>query len=147
MGKEVKDQPLHINTPTSLTIRSFSLLHHDLVFSLDYRTIQGIELQLSFCPSLCCFFFFFSDKRLSSTPLEVLFFLNGWYYATYFLLELLIFLYKGKAGLDCLCPNSSFLFSPAPTPTKNCSFFSDPYSMSLHCKAEASSADGFRMIQ
>uniref|UniRef100_A0A8C6IGW3 Transmembrane protein 216 n=1 Tax=Mus spicilegus TaxID=10103 RepID=A0A8C6IGW3_MUSSI len=35
------------------------------------------------------------DKRLSSTPLEVLFFLNGWYYATYFLLELLIFLYKG----------------------------------------------------
>ncbi|KAM9221882.1 transmembrane protein 216 [Dugong dugon] len=34
-------------------------------------------------------------KRLSSTTLEILFFLNGWYYATYFLLELLIFLYKG----------------------------------------------------
>ncbi|XP_059566474.1 transmembrane protein 216 isoform X2 [Myotis daubentonii] len=34
-------------------------------------------------------------ERLSSTPLEILFFLNGWYYATYFLLELLIFLYKG----------------------------------------------------
>ncbi|XP_002721098.3 transmembrane protein 216 isoform X1 [Oryctolagus cuniculus] len=34
-------------------------------------------------------------KRLSSTPLEILFFLNGWYYATYFLLELFIFLYKG----------------------------------------------------
>ncbi|XP_032212811.1 transmembrane protein 216 isoform X1 [Mustela erminea] len=33
-------------------------------------------------------------KRLSSTPLEILFFLNGWYYATYFLLELFIFLYK-----------------------------------------------------
>ncbi|XP_023562854.1 transmembrane protein 216 isoform X1 [Octodon degus] len=34
-------------------------------------------------------------KRLSSTPLEVLFFLNGWYCATYFLLELFLFLYKG----------------------------------------------------
>ncbi|XP_010597424.1 transmembrane protein 216 isoform X3 [Loxodonta africana] len=34
-------------------------------------------------------------KRLSSTTLEILFFLNGWYYATYFLLELFIFLYKG----------------------------------------------------
>ncbi|XP_070420187.1 transmembrane protein 216 isoform X2 [Equus przewalskii] len=34
-------------------------------------------------------------RRLSSTPLEILFFLNGWYYATYFLLELFIFLYKG----------------------------------------------------
>ncbi|KAM6158161.1 transmembrane protein 216 [Rhynchocyon petersi] len=34
-------------------------------------------------------------KRLSSTTLEILLFLNGWYYATYFLLELLVFLYKG----------------------------------------------------
>ncbi|XP_030774840.1 transmembrane protein 216 isoform X1 [Rhinopithecus roxellana] len=34
-------------------------------------------------------------KRLSSTPLEILFFLNAWYNATYFLLELFIFLYKG----------------------------------------------------
>ncbi|TKC51144.1 hypothetical protein EI555_004210, partial [Monodon monoceros] len=34
-------------------------------------------------------------KRLSSTPLEILFFLNGWYYATCFLLELFVFLYKG----------------------------------------------------
>ncbi|XP_030057020.1 transmembrane protein 216 isoform X2 [Microcaecilia unicolor] len=32
---------------------------------------------------------------LSSTPLEILLFLNGWYYATYFLLEILIFVYKG----------------------------------------------------
>ncbi|XP_077148825.1 transmembrane protein 216 [Ranitomeya variabilis] len=32
---------------------------------------------------------------LSSTPLEVLFFLNGWYCASYFLIEALIFLYKG----------------------------------------------------
>ncbi|XP_060242558.1 transmembrane protein 216 isoform X2 [Meriones unguiculatus] len=41
------------------------------------------------------------DKRLSSTPLEILLFLNGWYYATYFLLELLIFLYKGTKGNLC----------------------------------------------
>lgn len=47
-------------------------------------------------PSLL-FVLIFSDKRLSSTPLEILFFLNGWYYATYFLLELFLFLYKGKA--------------------------------------------------
>lgn len=38
---------------------------------------------------------------MSSTPLEILFFLNGWYYATYFLLELLIFLYKGTKGNLC----------------------------------------------
>ncbi|XP_039767327.1 transmembrane protein 216 isoform X1 [Ornithorhynchus anatinus] len=34
-------------------------------------------------------------QRLSSTPLEILLFLNGWYSATYFLLELFVFLYKG----------------------------------------------------
>ncbi|MEE6508574.1 hypothetical protein FKM82_021970 [Ascaphus truei] len=32
---------------------------------------------------------------LSSTALEVLFFLNGWYCASYFLVEALIFVYKG----------------------------------------------------
>ncbi|KAM4618048.1 transmembrane protein 138 [Discoglossus pictus] len=32
---------------------------------------------------------------LSSTPLEVLFFLNGWYCASYFLIETLVFIYKG----------------------------------------------------
>ncbi|XP_052616690.1 transmembrane protein 216 isoform X1 [Peromyscus californicus insignis] len=47
------------------------------------------------------------DKRLSSTPLEVLFFLNGWYYATYFLLELLIFLYK--AGLLLPYPTANLV--------------------------------------
>ncbi|XP_039200221.1 transmembrane protein 216 isoform X2 [Crotalus tigris] len=36
-----------------------------------------------------------SDRQLSSTPLEILLFLNGWYYATYFLLEIFIFVYKG----------------------------------------------------
>ncbi|KAH0621073.1 hypothetical protein JD844_022091 [Phrynosoma platyrhinos] len=35
------------------------------------------------------------DRQLSSTPLEILLFLNGWYYATYFLLEIFIFVYKG----------------------------------------------------
>uniref|UniRef100_A0A674JIH1 Transmembrane protein 216 n=1 Tax=Terrapene triunguis TaxID=2587831 RepID=A0A674JIH1_9SAUR len=34
-------------------------------------------------------------RQLSSTPLEILLFLNGWYYATYFLLEIFIFVYKG----------------------------------------------------
>ncbi|XP_054998510.1 transmembrane protein 216 [Sorex araneus] len=34
-------------------------------------------------------------KRLSSTPLEILFSLNRWYIVAYFLLELFIFLYKG----------------------------------------------------
>uniref|UniRef100_F7FJZ3 Transmembrane protein 216 n=1 Tax=Monodelphis domestica TaxID=13616 RepID=F7FJZ3_MONDO len=34
-------------------------------------------------------------RRLSSISLEVLFFLNGWYSATYFLTELFTFLYKG----------------------------------------------------
>ncbi|XP_066495068.1 transmembrane protein 216 isoform X1 [Tiliqua scincoides] len=35
------------------------------------------------------------NRHLSSTPLEILLFLNGWYYATYFLLEIFIFIYKG----------------------------------------------------
>lgn len=35
-------------------------------------------------------------RQLSSTPLEILLFLNGWYYATYFLLEIFIFIYKGE---------------------------------------------------
>ncbi|XP_024053331.1 transmembrane protein 216 isoform X1 [Terrapene carolina triunguis] len=35
------------------------------------------------------------SRQLSSTPLEILLFLNGWYYATYFLLEIFIFVYKG----------------------------------------------------
>ncbi|XP_038263645.1 transmembrane protein 216 isoform X4 [Dermochelys coriacea] len=35
------------------------------------------------------------SRQLSSTPLEILLFLNGWYYATYFLLEIFIFIYKG----------------------------------------------------
>ncbi|XP_038620154.1 transmembrane protein 138 isoform X1 [Tachyglossus aculeatus] len=34
-------------------------------------------------------------QRLASTPLEILLFLHGWYSATYFLLELFVFLYKG----------------------------------------------------
>ena len=36
----------------------------------------------------------FGGKLLSSTIMEILSFLNGWYYATYFLLELFVFLYK-----------------------------------------------------
>ncbi|XP_074087457.1 transmembrane protein 216 [Macrotis lagotis] len=34
-------------------------------------------------------------RRLSSISLEILLFLNGWYSATYFLLEVFVFLYKG----------------------------------------------------
>ncbi|KAM9511015.1 transmembrane protein 216-like isoform 1-T1 [Salvelinus alpinus] len=33
--------------------------------------------------------------NLSSTPLQVLFYLNGWYFASYFLAEGLMFVYKG----------------------------------------------------
>ncbi|XP_056657610.1 transmembrane protein 216 isoform X6 [Monodelphis domestica] len=39
-------------------------------------------------------------RRLSSVSLEILFFLNGWYSATYFLLELFTFLYKANLILD-----------------------------------------------
>ncbi|XP_041517728.1 transmembrane protein 216 isoform X1 [Microtus oregoni] len=61
------------------------------------------------------------DKRLSSTPLEVLFFLNGWYYATYFLLELLIFLYKAclftarQKSLQLMALERFSLLLPYPT--------------------------------
>ncbi|NXL67394.1 TM216 protein, partial [Chordeiles acutipennis] len=36
-----------------------------------------------------------AGRQRSSAPLQVLLFLNGWYSATYFLLEAFIFLYKG----------------------------------------------------
>lgn len=36
-----------------------------------------------------------SSPILSSTPLEVLLFLNGWYYPVYFIAEILMFIYKG----------------------------------------------------
>ncbi|XP_054935306.1 transmembrane protein 216-like [Physeter macrocephalus] len=56
-------------------------------------------------------------KRLSSTPLEILFFLNGWYYATYFLLELFIFLYKALtfvlAGLLLPYPTANLVLDVA----------------------------------
>ncbi|KAL0973717.1 hypothetical protein UPYG_G00210000 [Umbra pygmaea] len=32
---------------------------------------------------------------MSSTPLQVLFYLNGWYFAAYFIAESLMFVYKG----------------------------------------------------
>uniref|UniRef100_A0A4W5PDM6 Transmembrane protein 216 n=1 Tax=Hucho hucho TaxID=62062 RepID=A0A4W5PDM6_9TELE len=34
-------------------------------------------------------------STLSSTPLQVLFYLNGWYFSAYFLAEGLMFVYKG----------------------------------------------------
>lgn len=88
-----------------------------LVFSKLDTTTQQIELPSD--PSLFSVLIF-SGKRLSSTPLEILFFLNGWYYATYFLLELFIFLYKGKAwALTTLGPKSLPNFSPEAAPTEN----------------------------
>ncbi|NWV59566.1 TM216 protein, partial [Malurus elegans] len=38
-----------------------------------------------------------SGRHRSSTPLQVLLFLNGWYSATYFLLEAFVFVYKGES--------------------------------------------------
>ncbi|XP_062856029.1 transmembrane protein 216 [Trichomycterus rosablanca] len=32
---------------------------------------------------------------LSSTPLQILFYLNGWYFAAFFIAEILMFIYKG----------------------------------------------------
>lgn len=38
-----------------------------------------------------------SGRHRSSAPLQVLLFLNGWYCATYFLLEAFVFVYKGES--------------------------------------------------
>ncbi|XP_066043478.1 transmembrane protein 216 isoform X2 [Chamaea fasciata] len=40
-------------------------------------------------------------RHRSSAPLQVLLFLNGWYCATYFLLEAFVFVYKGSKGNLC----------------------------------------------
>uniref|UniRef100_A0A3Q3G1Q9 Transmembrane protein 216 n=1 Tax=Labrus bergylta TaxID=56723 RepID=A0A3Q3G1Q9_9LABR len=34
-------------------------------------------------------------KHLSSTPLQILFYLNSWYFAAFYLAEILMFIYKG----------------------------------------------------
>ncbi|XP_008291132.1 transmembrane protein 216 [Stegastes partitus] len=36
-----------------------------------------------------------SQTILSSTPLQLLFYLNGWYFAAFYLAEILMFIYKG----------------------------------------------------
>lgn len=45
-----------------------------------------------------------SDRHRSSAPLQVLLFLNGWYCATYFLLEAFVFVYKGESFAPELSP-------------------------------------------
>ncbi|KAM8733783.1 transmembrane protein 216 isoform 1-T1 [Acanthopagrus schlegelii] len=44
-----------------------------------------------------CFFFLSAGSQpiLSSTPLQVLFYLNSWYFAAFYLAEILMFIYKG----------------------------------------------------
>ncbi|NXA13685.1 TM216 protein, partial [Sapayoa aenigma] len=50
-----------------------------------------------------------SGRHRSSAPLQILLFLNGWYSATYFLLEAFVFVYKGEP------PRASPLPGPAGT--------------------------------
>uniref|UniRef100_A0A673MT99 Transmembrane protein 216 n=1 Tax=Sinocyclocheilus rhinocerous TaxID=307959 RepID=A0A673MT99_9TELE len=38
---------------------------------------------------------FITLSQLSSTPLQILFHLNGWYFAAFFIAEILMFIYKG----------------------------------------------------
>lgn len=47
-----------------------------------------------------------SGRHRSSAPLQVLLFLNGWYCATYFLLEAFVFVYKGESFAPELFPIS-----------------------------------------
>ncbi|XP_048883491.1 transmembrane protein 216 isoform X1 [Brienomyrus brachyistius] len=44
---------------------------------------------------MCAFFSTGRSVILSSAPLQVLLHLNGWYFAAYFLAEILMFVYKG----------------------------------------------------
>lgn len=38
---------------------------------------------------------FLTRLQLTSTPLQVLFYFNKWYFAAFYLVEVLIFIYKG----------------------------------------------------
>lgn len=140
----VKGSPLHTRTdahtpshyPQSEVPQVAFSTSCDLVFSSKLGTEPFKERRLRCRPAhpsnLCSF----PGKRLSSTPLEILFFLNGWYYATYFLLELFIFLYKGKAwGLTTLAPTSLPHVRPEPTPIKSLLFCSS--SSLLHSMASS----------
>ncbi|XP_056149989.1 transmembrane protein 216 isoform X3 [Lampris incognitus] len=50
--------------------------------------------------AVCCFV---AGRKpiLSSTPLQILFHLNCWYFAAFFLAEVLMFVYKGSKGNLC----------------------------------------------
>lgn len=39
-----------------------------------------------------------SLRQLSSTPLQVLLYLNSWYFAAFYLAEILMFIYKGQSA-------------------------------------------------
>uniref|UniRef100_A0A9L0J3U3 Transmembrane protein 216 n=2 Tax=Equus TaxID=9789 RepID=A0A9L0J3U3_EQUAS len=96
----LKETPHHTR-PSLSAIRSapkwpLQLAAASSFLPVRHRTHQRTEIERLSRSSPSLFsVLIFSDRRLSSTPLEILFFLNGWYYATYFLLELFIFLYKG----------------------------------------------------
>lgn len=65
------------------------------------------------CASAClCVCLDSSHSQLSSTPLQVLLYLNSWYFAAFFLAEVLIFVYKGQLAvpnLDLWLTNSNKL--------------------------------------
>lgn len=126
----LKETPHHTR-PSLSAIRSapkwpLQLAAASSFLPVRHRTHQRTEIERLSRSSPSLFsVLIFSDRRLSSTPLEILFFLNGWYYATYFLLELFIFLYKGKAWdltPTLLAPTSLPHFSLEPAPTKSLIF-------------------------
>ncbi|XP_010284448.1 PREDICTED: transmembrane protein 216-like, partial [Phaethon lepturus] len=59
-----------------------------------------------------------AGRQRSSAPLQVLLFLNGWYSATYFLLEAFIFVYKGPVGDTPGAVGDTLLLTACPTGSK-----------------------------
>lgn len=57
-----------------------------------------------------------AGRQRSSVPLQVLLFLNGWYSATYFLLEGFVFVYKGEPPPHRPPPGGQQPPRPAPRP-------------------------------
>lgn len=151
----MKETPHHTR-PSLSAIRSapkwpLQLAAASSFLPVRHRTHQRTEIERLSRSSPSLFsVLIFSDRRLSSTPLEILFFLNGWYYATYFLLELFIFLYKGKAWdltPTLLAPTSLPHFSRRSLQPRASShqepYFSFLSLAPLHCKVEGSSSPGF----
>lgn len=75
------------------------ILHMRMMQSCSTHLVSVLSLSLCLISSICSPWHW--RPQLSSTSLQVLLYLNSWYFAAFYLAEILMFIYKGvePAGL------------------------------------------------